>query len=424
MSPRRWAVVTILLAALALRLALVEATPGYRPIGDARFYASLASGMARTGDYAVSGGAGGTRGSTAYFPPAYPYFLAAIDVLDGRRGGGQGSVRPALVVQAVLGTVTVALVGLVAFELFGPVVGLVALVLAAVYVPWIALGGTLMSENLLVALELGALWAALRARRATRGSRAAWITLAGVLAGLSTLTHENAVVLLVPLALAVSTSRPRWSRAGLLAPLTLLAAAALTIAPWTIRNAVVMHRLIPVADENGVTLLGTYNPVSAADRRIPYGWRYFSNVPLARARHLTEPELGADLEAAAFRYIGAHPLAPLEVAYHNTRRLLELEGTFAWKAAGEGIGIKHSLLRLGVVWFWLMAALAVLGGVTARAREAPRWLWLVPLLLYLSVVFVNAETPRFRAPLDPFLLLLAALALAGQLPRVLRDRLT
>ncbi|HWF51030.1 MAG TPA: hypothetical protein VG294_10355 [Solirubrobacteraceae bacterium] len=71
-----------------------------------------------------------------------------------------------------------------------------------------------------------------------------------------------------------------------------------------------------------------------------------------------------------------------------------------------------------------MAALAAVGTMSARAREAPRWLWIAPLLLYLSVVFINAETPRFRAPLDPFLLVLAALALAGQLPRVLRHRLT
>jgi len=37
------------------------------------------------------------------------------------------------------------------------------------------------------------------------------------------------------------------------------------VAPWTIRNAVVMHALIPVSDETGGTLAGTYNPVSARD---------------------------------------------------------------------------------------------------------------------------------------------------------------
>lgn len=107
--------------------------------------------------------------------------------------------------------------------------------------------------------------------------------------GLATLTHENAVVLLVALVGAAWTERPRFSRAALRAPLGLLAVAVLTVAPWTIR----------------------------------------------KRRRDAQPD--------------------------------------------------------------------------------PRG--------YLSVVLVNGETPRFRAPLDPFLLLLAALALARQLPRILRDGL-
>jgi 4-amino-4-deoxy-L-arabinose transferase-like glycosyltransferase len=407
---KRWVVALILIAAFAARVAFVQATPGYRPVGDSRFYVTLAGGVARTGDYAATSGAGSTRGPTAYFPPAYPYLLAAVDVLGGHRRGGAASVRPARLVQAVLGTVAVALAGLIALELLGPVVALVTLALAAAYVPWIVLGSTLMSENLLIVLELGALGAVLRARRAS-GRRAAWVALAGVLAGLATLTHENGVVLLVPLALAVWTERPRFSRRALVAPLALIAVAALTIAPWTIRNAVVMHRLIPVADETGVTLAGTYNRVSAADQRIPYRWRFPSIVPSARARRLTEPELGDRLQAAAFRYLGAHPLAPLAVAYHNTLRLLDLEGSYAWEASYSNIGIGLGLARVGVLCFWLIAALALLGAGTKAARLPPRWLWLAPVLLYLSAVLVNAETPRFRTPLEPFLLLLAAVGL-------------
>ena len=65
--------------------------------------------------------------------------------------------------------------------------------------------------------------------------------------------------------------------------------------------------------------------------------------------------------------------------------------------------------------FWLCAALAVAGALTARARRAPAWLWAVPLLLFLSVVFLAVETPRYRTALDPFVILLAALALTPAL---------
>jgi 4-amino-4-deoxy-L-arabinose transferase-like glycosyltransferase len=417
-------VALVLLAGLAIRVVLVQATPGYRPANDARAYGILAAGIGRTGDYPRQpGAAGGTRGPTAYFPPGYPYFLAAVNLLDGHGGGGPASVHPARLVQAVLGTATVALAGLVGLELFGPLVGFLAAVLAALYLPWIVLNGTLMSENLLVALELGALWSALRARRAGSRRRPGWIVLTGVLAGLATLTHENAAVLIVPLALALWTGRPRSSRAGLLGPLGFLVVVVLTVAPWTIRNAVVMRHFIPVSDETGFTLAGTYNRVAAADQRIPYHWHFYTTVTRAQARRLTEPELGSRLQSAALDYIGHHSAAPVAVAYHNTLRLLELEGTYPWRASYSNIGVSRGLARAGVLWFWLMAVLALVGAVGARARAAPRWLWLTPVLLYLSVVFVNAETPRFRAPLDPFVLLLAALALAGLLARVLRDRL-
>jgi hypothetical protein len=110
-------------------------------------------------------------------------------------------------------------------------------------------------------------------------------------------------------------------------------------------------------------------------------------------------------------YIGNHPLAPLEVAYHNTLRLVELEGSFAWRESAATIGVGEGTARIGVIGFWVVCALALAGAFTRLARGAPKWLWLVPILMALSVVLVNAETPRFREPIDPFLILLAACAL-------------
>ncbi len=66
----------------------------------------------------------------------------------------------------MLGTITVALIGLVALELFGEVAGLIALVLAAIYPVLIELSATLVAENLLTALVLAAVYAGLRVRRA------------------------------------------------------------------------------------------------------------------------------------------------------------------------------------------------------------------------------------------------------------------
>jgi 4-amino-4-deoxy-L-arabinose transferase-like glycosyltransferase len=397
----------------------------YKPIIDAGSYLTLASEIAHSGDYSNShrpgSGAGGTHGPSAYFPPGFPYFLAAVDLIDGHTTRRGAVVQPARLSQAALGTVTVALVGLVAFETFGELVGLIALALAAVYPVLIELSGTLVAENLFTALVLAAVYAALRAGRSDRSY--AWIAAAGVLAGLATLTHENGVVLAVPLLAAAW-----WARRGLAAPVLLIVTGAAAIAPWTIRNEDVLHRFIPVTDETGITLVGTYNRASAAYKPVPYKWRIYFRIPGERrltreATDLTEPALSSRLQSQALHYIGAHPISPLAVAYHNSRRLLELEGGFAWRASAAAIDLPEGTARIGVISFWVLCLLALAGAFTRAARAAPAWLWIAPVLLWLSVALVNAETPRFREPIDPFLILLGACAIATALRAVNRWRL-
>ena len=169
--PRRVLIVAgVLIAALALRVAEVEGT-AYRPIIDAGTYLKLAAEVAHRGDYstghAAGVGAGGTRGPSAYFPPGFPYFLGAVDLLDGHPTRRDGAVQPARLSQAVLGTVTVGMVGLVALEAFGETTALVAVVLAAIYPVLIELSGILVAENLMTPLVLAAVWTMLRAGSGT-----------------------------------------------------------------------------------------------------------------------------------------------------------------------------------------------------------------------------------------------------------------
>ncbi len=410
----------LLVLAFALRFANVQNT-SYRPINDAGTYLTLASNIAHTGDYWAShvrGGAGGTRGPTAYFPPAFPYFLAGVDLLDGHTTRRGKSIHPARISQAALGTVEVGLIGLVAWEAFGSTVALFALAIAAIYPVFIELSGAIAAENLMTVFVLLAAWTALRARQARRPL--AWTAACGLLIGLATLTHQNAIVILLPLAFAVWLGRPRWRVQAIQAPIFLAAITVITISPWMIRNAVMLHWVIPVSDENGITLAGTYNPASAAYRQIPYKWRLYVSIPqdatLARgSHHLTEIELSNKLTSQAFAYIGAHPTAPLEVAYHNTLRLFELEGALAWRDSYAAIDLSRTVARVGVISFWALGVLAILGALTPLARRAPLWLWVIPLLLGISVVLVNVETPRFREPVDAFLILLAACAVATPL---------
>ena len=403
----------LLVLALGLRIAEVQRT-SYRPINDAGSYLTLAAGVAHTGDYSTSrapgAGAGGTRGPSAYFPPGFPYFLAGVDIADGHRTARDGAVHPARLSQAVLGTVTVGLVGLVALELFGVTVALVALGLAAVYPVLIELSAVLVAENLMTALVLAAVYALLRAPRSARPY--AWIGGAGGLAGLATLSHANALVILPALIAGVIWAKPTISASALM-----LAVWAVVLLPWTLRNEHQLHHFIPVTDESGITLVGTYNRASAANPRVPYKWRLYYGIPGERrlvreSSRLTEVQLSDRLADQAFDYLGAHPFAPLAVLFDNSLRLLELEGSFAWQASAAAISIPGGTARIGVITFWILCVLAVGGILAPGTRRAPLWLWSVPALLWLSVALVNAETPRFREPVDPFLILLAACCLA------------
>ncbi len=414
----------LLVAALGIRIAYVEIEP-YHAIDDAGTYNRFASMIALHGDYHTGtkprSGAGGSRGPTAYFPPAFPYYLAIADLIDGHVHGGPTAVPGERIEMAITGAITVAMIGLVALEAFGTAPAVGSMAVAAVYPVLVEMSGVLMAEDLLVVFELGAVWTALRARRAHHPY--AWLAATGVLTGLAALTHENAALFVIPLALAAwgiarrRTTRSRASLRALAAPAVVILFTCATISPWTIRNAVELHSFVPVSDEAGITLAGTYNPVSANDPQLPYKWHLFSNLPYERAfavttSRYTEVQLSSLLQTQALDYIKAHPSAPFQAALDNTLRMFELEGTYAWQASARAIGLHDSAAWAGIISFWVLCALALVGCFTLASRRAPRWIWALPILYALSIVFVNVETPRFREPIDVFIVMLAGCTLS------------
>jgi dolichyl-phosphate-mannose-protein mannosyltransferase len=423
-------VAALLIAAFLIRLVYVDHTY-YKAINDAGTYNRMGSNVAQYGDYHTGSGpgtgAGGSRGPTAYFPPAFPYFLGFVDLIDGHKAGGKTAVPPERVAMAVIGTISVGMLGLVALETFGGEVAVAAVAIATVYPVFVELSGTLVAENLLVVFELASIWTALRARRARYPL--AWIAVTGVLLGLATLAHENAAVFVLPLGVAGwSVLRARAGVGGgrvprrpglraLVGPAVLVACACVMIAPWTIRNAVELHHFVPVSDETGITFVGTYNATSAAAEPLHYKWDLYLKMPEFKALAKTasrydEVGLSDVLQRHALDYIGAHPFSPLDVGFHNTLRMFELEGSFAWHASYAAISLPARAAGIGVVSFWLLLVWAIAGLFTAVRREAPGWLWAFPVLYWLTVTFINLETPRFREPIDPFFVLLAACAVA------------
>ena len=392
------------LVALVLRLGMafhVRDAPLQRDAVDYDHIGrSLADGNGFPPTYVAAGG-----GPSAMRPPAYPLYLAAVYEVTG-----QGTFA-ARVSQAVLGTITALLIGLLAALLFGEVAGLAALALAAVYPEFVLMDSAILSETLYVPLMLGAIVAALR-HRAEPG-RLRWALLAGLLAGLSILTRQNGAVLLLPLALLVwmtaATTRQR-----LFSTASMLVVAGLVVLPWTIRNAVELHALVPVATQSGLVLAGTYNEVSRSDAGDPAAWRPPTEVPryarFFRDPGLNEAELDSKLRSGAVDYAKSNPTYLPVVAWNNFLRLAHLGGAqYEQDQAGDR-NVTSGEQDVGRFGFYVVAILALAGALTPLARRAPWYLWLMPALL-ASAVFTEGLI-RLRAPIDPFIVLLAACALA------------
>jgi 4-amino-4-deoxy-L-arabinose transferase-like glycosyltransferase len=451
-SSRTTLFVVVLLAVAGLtRGGFVVATPHYKPQTDSRDYLRLGRAVAHTGAYprrqvwvtqrgcppvaelprtpcVARPGAPGAHlvsQGDAYRPPGYPYALA-LPALVSRWIGHELTL--ARLFQVLIGVIVVGLVGLLGWMLWGRRVGLIALGLSAVYIPLVLVSGVVISEPLYTAFMLGSICAVLRWR--THGGLL-MLALAGALAGLTALTRENGVIVLVGVAaLALSGRDAPAGLRRLRAPVLVLVLGVLTIAPWTIRNQVVMHGFLPISDESGPTLVGTWNPISQANRSEPGSWTgHVSRIAPYKEIFIQAPahsQIALDniMQHYAITYALDHPAYIGTVFWHNTLRLLELHGVDRIRFGADTIGLPPGAAVDGAIMFYVVAILALAGAFAPATRRVPRALWIIPALQFLTTVIGNAETPRFRTPLEPFILLLAAVSIdyvvelaARRLPR-------
>lgn len=408
---RRWPLL-VGLGALALvgPLVAILSTPHYTPLYDSADYVRHAQSIAHGHGYppATSLEAPG-GGSTAFRPPVYPFLLAVPFRLFG------ASFPAARIFTALFGVVVVLLVYEIALCIWDRRTALVAGVLCALFPPLIALNSGFFSEPVFLVFELAAVLVVVRFTERPRGFWAPM--LAGVLCGLAALTRGNGL-LLVPLVALATALIGGSRRQKALRAAAVLAAAILVITPWTIRNAVVFHRFVPVTTETGFTMIQLFNPQAAADDAQNQFWlpglrRIFRN------RSLNEAAIDARLTARAVGFASGHPAYAVKAVAINTLRTLSLwSGRYTGFFSYGGNGLSWSapfraLVDLAIYPVYLLAALALL--VRLRGRQAPRIplvFWLVPLVLVVASG-AAAGASRYRAPADPFFLMLAAAGAAA-----------
>jgi len=334
------------------------------------------------------------RNGLIFYPPVYTYFIALVS-------RATGSLQAVLWLQAVLGALLVPAVGRAGTLAFGRRAGLLAAAFTACYPELLWYPAHYWSETVYLLL----LWWAIERSLAADAARSARIAAAaGVLWGLATLTRELSLYLLplVALWLARDRLRPSLGRAAVL-----VLAAALTIAPWTLRNALAFHAFIPVSTMGGLNL-----------------WQ--GNTTLT---HLEIYERLASRGGPVEQDRYCRQLAWQTIAARQPRWLLEKLGEQMpefWKAGaevldhlvGRGACGPLSTGRLVAVEAAFVAPyLAVLGlalvGLVRLRAGASAWLLLLLLAAYNGAHVVAYATTRFRLPVLPVVFLLAAAALVG-----------
>jgi tetratricopeptide (TPR) repeat protein len=431
---------TLGIFAIALSVRLVHvwqlrASPFFSVLmGDSRGYDEWAQRIAR-GDWIGS--------EVFYQAPLYPYLLGVIYAAAGRH------LLLVRIIQAVIGSASCALLGLVAARLFSRRAGIAAGLMLALYAPAIFFDGLLQKSVLDVFFVCLALWlmtktetaeyaeiaeknVALRAPRSPRLN--VWLSLGLAMGGLA-LTRENALVFIVViLAWALFDSaesqipnpKSRVKRAAVF-----LTGLALVLLPVAARNSYVGGGFFVTTSQFGPNFYIGNNPIADGTYQSLRFGRGAPEYERQDATDLAERALGRKLTPAdvstywtdkALDFITSRPLAWLKLMGRKVALLwnaTEMLDTESQEAHAE-----WSLpLRLGgaIGHFGILVPLAVFGVIVTWPLRSRLWVLYAMTLTYAASVVIFYVFARYRYPLAPLLILFAAAGVAA-LPGLVRTR--
>jgi hypothetical protein len=412
---RFWRVLLLIaMAALVLRVGYVAFAKTNQPVqGDQLFYNSEANRLARGDGFlepfdpqALSRGViREGKDPAADHPPLTVIVLAPVSFVTSQ------ALIPQRLTMAVLGTVAVVVIGLLARRLAGDRAGWIAAGIAAVYPNLWVNDGLIMSETLATLVVALALFYAYRLIREPN----VWNALiVGALCGLAALTRAE-LVLLVPLlavpaalvARSVATAQ-RWKLAGI----GVLAAAVL-IGPWVGYNLSRFKEPTYLSTNDGIALLG-----SNCDS-VYYG----DGIGLTDLKCLgPNPRGDQSVDSRIFRdrafdYIRDHKKRAVLVAFARVGRTWSVYRPWDMVNYNKGEGREGWVTTLGLIAYYPLLIAAVAGWVVMRRRRRRSWPLLVPALVVTIASAATYGQTRFRVPAEPTIVVLAAVAIAAVVAR-------
>lgn len=389
-----WVVLGIGAVALVARLAVAHRLGHVRGYdeGDQADYRSLAYDIIGGNGYRAVGG-----GRTAFRSPGYPLFLAGVIRL-GHAVPVDLTIRTIVgIAQAVVGTVTVIVAGFLGRRLCGPVVGVVAAAVLALWPSLVVMTGVTLTETLFTCLLLIAIAVAFWSRH-PGVVRMRW---AGVILGLAVLTRPAAVPVVAVIAVSVWVGRVDGRKARRVCG-AFGAGFVVALLPWMFRNILEMGAFIPTDTHGGYALCQSNRPgAGPEDPADPY-CDYRAQSEVANDRRLRN---------RALRWMATHPGSEAVLIVQRAGVLLREDGDIvgelvdpegpdpAWTASTA-----ESVRRLADWFWWALLLPAAFGVAVLCRRQRTRWMAAAYLSVMALPLLVTA-VPRFHQPMAPLLAL-------------------
>jgi len=390
--------------ALAVRLALIFLRRTYVfPPGDSFFFGMETGSIARS----LAAGEGfaspfrGSTGPTAWIAPIYPAMCAAVFKMFGVFSAA--SAACILVLNSVFAALTCVVMGGIARRTVGDRVGIISAYTWAV-LPHFAKWPTEWVWDMALSALLAAVAIWLTLLLAEEGTWRRWIAF-GALWALITLTNP-ALLTLLPVAalwLAVTTrDKQFWKRAIVSA-----AVCAALVAPWMVRNRLVLGQWVFVRDNFGFELhLGNFHGSNGM------GWRgmHPASNPAEYTKYRQLGELAYIDQAgrAAKEFIREYPGEFAELGW--------VRATGFWDGTPMGYSPNPWPWTRGTFLFFSVLAIAGLVWATAaRVHGAALFWW---LMLYPLPYYITYPQARYRHAIEPEIVLLAVWVVAAMVERV------
>ncbi|MEX1217444.1 MAG: glycosyltransferase family 39 protein [Acidimicrobiales bacterium] len=341
---------------------------------------------------------------TAGHPPMYVLYLGAFSAL------GLQSLVAHQIASIVLGSASVLLAGLVGRSLRNGRTGLIAAFLTAVYANIWLNDTALMSETAAVFFVFVSTFFGLRFVRESSRSNAALFGIAGALAALS----RAELLLFLPIVAAVALWKTpiAWRERFLRYAIAGVVCCAV-LAPWVIRNNLVMEEPITLSDGTGTVLVQANCDDTYYGRHIGY-WSFpcGGTQPYGpNGELLDESQRDVVVRQRATEYISNHTTRLLTVVIPaRIGRMWGLYEPLEQVRLDINEGRPSFPSKLGFLQYLLLAPSALAGAVIQWRRRQPLLvigLWAVLATVTAAIAFGNT---RYRIAAEVSIVLLASIA--------------